>query len=102
MKRIGILVIVALILAMVSVGTAAAAEEARPLPPFGESAKIMLDASIGRVVTLQLISGQEISGTVTRVGDHVVQLSRVSGRDFYDAVVLLDRVSAVLFRVVGR
>ena len=99
MKRIGIL-IVALVFASCWVRTAAA-EETRPLPPFGESAKIMLDASLGRTVTLNLASGQEISGTVTKVGDHVVHLSRVVGREFYDAVVLLDRVNAVLFKVVG-
>ena len=100
MKRIGILV-VALVLAGFWVRAVEAAEEARPLPPFGENVKIMLDASVGRAVTLSLASGQEISGTVTKVGDHVVQLSRVVGRDFYDAVVVLDRVDAVLFKVVG-
>lgn len=102
MKRIGILVLVALSLAPLPVAPAAAAEESRAVAPFGENVKLMLDASVGRAVTLQLTSGQEIGGTVTRVGDHAVQLSRVSGRDFYDAVVLLDRVSVVLFKVVGR
>ena len=51
---------------------------------------------------LHLASGQEIAGTVTKVGDHVVHLSRIAGRDFYDAVVVMDRVDAVLFKVVGR
>jgi len=100
MKRIGILV-VALVVAGFWARAAAAAEETRALPPFGESVKIMLEASVGRMVTLQLASGQEISGTVTKVGDHVVQLSRVAGREFYDAVVVCDRVDAVLFKVVG-
>lgn len=102
MKRIGIVVIVTLALAGLLLQTAVAAEEARPLPPVGESVKVMLDASVGRVVTLQLASGQELGGTVTKVGDHVVHLTRVVGRDFYDAVVVLDRVDAVLFKVVGR
>jgi hypothetical protein len=102
MKRLGILVIVTLALAGSLHRTAVAAEEARPLPPVGESVKIMLDASVGRAVTLQMASGQEIGGTVAKVGDHVVHLARVAGRDFYDAVVVLDRVDAVLFKVVGR
>lgn len=102
MKRIGILVVVVLALAGSSVRTAAAGEEARLLPPVAESVKIMLDASVGRTVTLHLASGQEIAGTVAKVGDHIVHLSRIVGRDFYDAVVLLDRVDAVLFKVVGR
>lgn len=102
MKIVGILFVAALALGGATVRTAAAAEEARPLPPFGESVKVMLDASVGRAVTLQLASGQEISGTVVKVGDHVVHLARVAGRDFYDAVVVLDRVSAVFFKVVGK
>lgn len=102
MKRIGVLVVVILALAGSLVVKATAAEETRPLPPFGENVKIMLDASLGRVVILQLASGQEIGGTVTKVGDHVVHLSRIAGgRDFYDAVVVLDQVSAVFFKVVG-
>lgn len=102
MKRIGMLVIVTLALAGSLALTAMAAEETRALPPVGENVKIMLDASVGRPVTLLLASGQEISGTVVKVGDHVVHLSRIAGRDFYDAVVVLDRVNAVLFKVVGR
>ena len=100
-KRIGMLIVVLLALQGSLAAKAMAAEETRPLPPYGENVKIMLDASIGRAVTLQLASGQEIGGTVTKVGDHVVHLSRIVGRDFYDAVVVLDRVDAVLFRVVG-
>ena len=102
MKRSGMLFVVMLALAGALALPALAAEETRPQPPFGENVKILLDASIGRTVTLQLASGQEIGGTVTKVGDHVVQLSRVVGRDFYDAVVVLDRVNAVLFKVVGK
>ena len=58
MKRIGILIVATLALAGSHARTAIAADETRPQPPFGESAKIMLDASIGRTVTLQLASGQ--------------------------------------------
>lgn len=101
MKTIGMLVVVFSLVAG-GVGTVAAAEEKVAPAPFGENVKVMLDASIGRTVTLQLASGQEISGTVTRVGDHVAQLTRVVGRDFYDALVVLDSVDAVLFKVTGR
>ena len=102
MKRIGILVVVMLALTGPLVRMAMAADEPRPLPPFGESVKIMLDASVGSMVTLQMASGQEIAGKVTKVGDHVVQLSRIAGRDFYDAVIMLDRVDAVFFKVMGK
>ena len=102
MKRIGILIVFTLALAGSLLRTPVAAQESRALPPVGESVKIMLDASIGRAVSLHLASGQEIAGTVVKVGDHVVHLSRIVGKDFYDAVVVLDRVDAVLFKVVGK
>lgn len=102
MKRVGIMLLLTLALAGSFARPAAAAEETRPLPPFGENVKIVLDASIGRTVTLQMASGQEIVGTVTKVGDHVVHLARIVGREYYDAVVVLDRVDAVLFKVVVR
>lgn len=101
MKRIGTFV-VTLILVCCAPGAVAGAEESKPAALFAENVKTMLDGSVGRTVTLHLASGQEITGTVMRVGDHVVQLSRLAGRDFYDAVVMLDRVDAVLFKVFGK
>lgn len=102
MKSTGLLLIAALALSTVGFGTVVSAEETKTPAPFAESVKGALEASVGRVVTLQLSSGQEITGTVTKVGDHAVQISRLAGRDFYDALVVLDKVSAVLFKVTGR
>jgi hypothetical protein len=102
MKIAGWFLVVTLALMGFGMKPAFAADEQKNPAPFAENVKIALDASVGRAVTLQLSSGQEISGTVTKVGDHVVQLSRLAGRDFYDALVVLDRVNAVLFRVTGR
>ena len=102
MKRLWIPFVVALALVGSGFGAARAADETKAPAPFGESVKIMLDASVGRAVTLHLASGQEIAGTVMKVGDHAVHLARIVGRDFYDAVVLLDRVDAVLFKVAGK
>lgn len=50
------------------------------------------------VVTLQLTSGKELTGTVTTVGEHLVQLSRLSGQDFYDAAVRIDMIEAVIIK----
>ena len=58
-----------------------------------------LKARVGGKVVLRLTSGEEIGGTVRQVGDAAVQLSELSGREFYDAVVRLDHVSAVIVRV---
>jgi len=50
-------------------------------------------------VILRLQCGEEMSGTVSKVGEWVVHLSALSGREFYDAAVRLDQISAVIVRV---
>jgi len=68
----------------------------------GESVKTLLDDAVGRQVTLMTASGQEITGAVVKVGDHAVHLTRIAGREFFDAVVLLDRVDGVILKVRGK
>ncbi len=53
-------------------------------------------------VAIKLNSNEEVEGTVTIVGDSLVHLSKLSGKDFYDAVVVFDRISAVSMRVRDR
>jgi hypothetical protein len=56
----------------------------------------LLNSQKGAVVTLQLGSGKELTGTVENVGDHLVHLSKLSGRDFYDAAVQIEDIEAVV------
>jgi small nuclear ribonucleoprotein (snRNP)-like protein len=61
--------------------------------------KEVLTGYVGKRVALRVEGGEEIEGIVTKVGDHLVHVSQLTKRDFYDAVIRLDRVSAVIFRV---
>jgi hypothetical protein len=54
-----------------------------------------LNTFMGKDVHLLLRSGQTIQGYVKAVGDHFVHLERLAGRDFYDALVRLEEISAV-------
>jgi len=97
--------VVGFIAIAVSIGFAsfsAAADEQRFEIRAGESVKTVLDDAVGKQVTLLMISGQELTGTVAKVGDHVVQLMRLSGRDFFDGVILLERVDGVILKVRGK
>lgn len=67
----------------------------------GDVVKTLLERQVGKRVGLVLTSGPELAGVVTAVGDHVVHLSELTGREFFDAVVSLDRISAVVIRVRG-
>ena len=50
-------------------------------------------------VTVKLKSGEELSGKVKVVTGKLLQLTELSGKEFFDAAVVLDDVSAVIVRV---
>jgi hypothetical protein len=58
-----------------------------------------LKTKVGSKVSLQLVGGQELSGKVVEVGENAVHLSELSGKEFYDAVIRLDQISALVVRV---
>ncbi len=49
-------------------------------------------------VSLTLESGEQVEGTVTMVGDSVVYITQLSGKVLFDAVVSIDKISAITFR----
>lgn len=65
----------------------------------GDTIETLLNAQKGKRVTLKTRSGQEVTGTVKFVSNRLVQVTQVSGKEFFDAVVPLDAVETVLVRV---
>jgi hypothetical protein len=61
--------------------------------------KDILSENINKRVIVRLETGENLEGFVSRVGDSLVHLSKITGRDFFDAVVRIDRINAVVFRV---
>jgi len=64
-----------------------------------DNMRTILAADVGKSVKLRLRSGNEVSGKITRVGNGIVQISEVSGMEFFDAIVNIDDISAMLIRV---
>ena len=97
MKRtLGAVLVAAVCLAFAS--PALPAEEQKfELKP-SATVKEVLQESLGKRVIVRVESGETLEGTVMKVGDTLVHLAKLSGRDFYDAVVRIDRISAVVFR----
>jgi hypothetical protein len=50
-------------------------------------------------VEVHLRRVQTVVGSVGAVGDHFIVLTRLAGKDFFDGLVRLDDVSAVLVQV---
>ena len=58
-----------------------------------------LKALIGEIITLQLASGQEIQGKVKDSGDSLLHIEELSGKDFYDALISINQISAIIMQV---
>jgi hypothetical protein len=84
---------------MVMSAPTASAEEVKYELKSAATMKTLLTDSLGKRVVLRLESGEEMEGTVTVVGERLVHISKLSKRDFFDAFVSIDRISAVIVRV---
>jgi hypothetical protein len=67
-----------------------------------DTVKSLLERQVGKRVGLVLTTGPELTGTVTAVEGQVVHLSQLAGREFFDVVVSLDRISGVVVRTRGQ
>lgn len=63
-----------------------------------EAVHAALKAQQGKRATVVLVSGTELSGKVADLTQDSVKLSELTGKEFYDAVVDLDQVQAVVYR----
>jgi len=63
-----------------------------------ESMASLLFKYKGKRVSLQLASGSELSGTITTVTNNLVKLKALKGREFYDAVISISSVQAIIVR----
>lgn len=77
------------------------AEESKFDLSAGAAIKDILKDQVGKRVSIRLDAGEEMEGTVTKVGDNLVHISRLSRRDFFDAVVRIDKINAVIIKVRG-
>ena len=62
------------------------------------SLKDNLASNVGKRVSLMISAGESIEGIIEKVGDHFVLITKLSGKDFYDALVRIDEVKAVVFK----
>jgi hypothetical protein len=92
------LLVASLVLSAGVVGSDIWAEERHAEQAVSENLKQALDQLIGKRVKLKMTSGQDMEGTVASVTAQTVQLTQLTGAEFFDAMVRLDHVSAVIVR----
>jgi hypothetical protein len=58
-----------------------------------------LTALKGKAATVFLSSGQSMTGIVKDVNANILHLEKISEKDFYDAIIRVDMISAIEARV---
>ena len=62
----------------------------------------VLQGATGRSVELRMQCGEKIGGKVEQVNENVVLLSHLTGADYFDGVVNVKDISAVVTRSAGK
>jgi len=76
---------------------AAAADEGTNFNAFiGIRENLLLN--VGKRVALRIGGGVVMEGTIGKVGDRAVELSKLAGKEYYDAIVLIDKIEAIVFK----
>jgi len=54
-----------------------------------------LKSLVGKKVYVSLDSGTTFAGTVKQVGEHLLHLEKLDGKDFFDALIRLEDIAAI-------
>lgn len=63
-----------------------------------DSVQSVLASQKGKRLSVMLASGEELTGEVAEVNDSVVYLTGLTGREFFDALVNIADIQAVVVR----
>lgn len=64
-----------------------------------DTIRTILSKQVGQNVDLRLRSGDKLSGKLESAGASVLHVSQLAGAEFFDAVVNIEDISAVVIRV---
>lgn len=54
--------------------------------------------NVGKRVAVRIGGGVVMEGTIGKVGDRAVELSKLAGKEYYDAIVLIDKIEAIVYK----
>lgn len=82
--------------------TAIAAETTKVTLTRDDSTTSILRKNSGHRVELVMKSGQRLAGKIEAMGDQTVHLIALAGQELFEAVVVIDDISAVILRTAGK
>ncbi len=54
-----------------------------------------LKSLVGKKVIVTIVSGKSLSGFVKKVGNHLIHLEKLGGKDYFDALIRIENISAI-------
>lgn len=85
------------LLALCVAATSALAESTIDLQP-NDTMQTVLQSHVGQPIELRMKSGEKIGGKLQKLNDKVVHLTQLTGAEYFDAVVAIDDIAAVVVR----
>jgi hypothetical protein len=96
MKLRFVMVLFAMVL-QVAAATVVSAEA--PVVKAGDTLQKVLEGYKGKRVTIRIQGGEELTGRVKFISRELLHLEALSSREFFDAVVDVSRIEALIVRV---
>jgi len=84
-------------LSIAMAATTALAQTKVELQP-SDTMQTVLEKQIGQTVELRMNSGEKIGGKLEKLSDKLAHLSQLTGADYFDGVVVIDQIAAVVVR----
>ena len=64
----------------------------------GDTLQSLLEVQKGKKVTVRLLSGEELTGKVKTVSKELLQLGELSGKEYFDALIDVAKITAIIVR----
>ncbi len=63
-----------------------------------DTVQTILEKQIGQTVELRMKSGEKIGGKLEKINEKLAHLSSLTGAEYFDGVVVMDNIAAVVVR----
>lgn len=93
------LVCIVLALSLALFAGATLAEDAKTTLNDLTTVKDVLVQHVGKRAAVRTDDGETLDGTIAKVTEQLVYIEKLVGKEFFDAVVRIDRISSITFRM---
>jgi hypothetical protein len=90
---------IVILLSLALFARVAVADDAKTAMNDLTTVKDVLAQHVGKRVAVRTDDSESLDGTVAKVTEQLVYLEKLTGKEFFDAVVRIDRISSITLRM---